>query len=104
MSERRRHRRFARRLQVEFSAGGRKFTGISSDFSEKGLFIRTRQAIPAGAYVDIKVFLPNGSTSTLKGVVRRTARAGADAAHNGVGVELIIRDEPYREFIKTLPE
>ncbi|GAB4388850.1 MAG: hypothetical protein Kow0025_10620 [Thermodesulfovibrionales bacterium] len=102
MPEKRRHRRFEKRLEVEFSAEGQTFTGISSNFSEKGLFIRTRRVLPAGTYVDVRVFLPGGRTAHLKAIVRRAVKASTDLEKNGMGVEVILKDDLYREFMKTL--
>jgi hypothetical protein len=101
MSDKRKYARFTRMLEVEFSAGADKFTGITSNFSKKGIFIRTRYGLPAGALIDIVINLPGNKTSRVKGVVRRSVKAKTSLVKNGMGVELIHRDANFLDFIKA---
>jgi hypothetical protein len=45
--------------------------------------------------------MPGDNVSSLKGVVRRTVKAPVTTAKNGMGVELITRDETYINFVTT---
>jgi hypothetical protein len=95
----RRHARFIRRLETEFSAEGKNYRAISSDFSCNGLFIRTNHAFPPGTVLTIRVHLPDGTPSNLKGKVRRALKTTVVSLKNGMGIELIEKDLPYTEFM-----
>lgn len=101
MSDKRKYKRFNRMLEVEFSAGADKLTGISSNFSKKGMFIRTRYGLPAGTLLDIAIHMPGNKISRVKGIVRRSVKTNTALVKNGMGVELIHRDSNFLEFIKT---
>lgn len=94
--------RFTRRLEAIFSFGGLKFSGISSDLSESGLFIRTRHGLTPGSRLDIEVYLPEGKICRIKGIVRRTVKTSLSALKNGMGIEIIEKDQNYLDFVKTL--
>lgn len=95
----RKHVRFVRRLETEFSAEGKNYRGISSDLSCNGLFIRTNHAFPPGTALDITIHLPDGATSILKGRVRRALKTTVVSLKNGMGVELIEKDYHYANFM-----
>ena len=78
-----------------------KFRGISSDLSASGLFIRTQHGLTPGTMLDIQIYLTDGTVSTLKGIVRRTVKTPMAMAKNGMGIELIQRDQHYIDFLKT---
>lgn len=99
-----REERFTRRLETEFSSGETKHRGISSDLSEKGLFIRTQHGLAPGSILDIVIYLPEKKTARVRGVVRRTIKTQMDVVKNGMGIELIERDINYINFIKTYIE
>jgi len=96
----RRHKRYTKRIETEFSSGDMVFRGISSDLSEKGLFIRTQHGFVPGTEVDIQLILPDGSTSHLKGVVRRTVKTHLHLVKNGMGIEIIESDNNYMRFLR----
>lgn len=106
----RQHERFTKRLETKFSSGDLSFTGISSNLSEGGLFIRTQRGFAPGTIIDIELVLPDGKTSFLKGRVKRSIRTSISThqSKNGMGVELIEKDAAYINFIKSfatnLPE
>ncbi len=95
----RRFKRFTRRLETEFSSGGLSFKGISSDISERGMFIRTQHGFVPGTKIDIKLYLPDGSIANLKGIVRRTIKTPHYFIKNGMGVELIEVDSTFENFL-----
>jgi hypothetical protein len=95
----RRHSRFIRRLETEFSAEGKDYRAISSDFSCNGLFIRTNHAFEPGTVLSIRVHLPEGDTAMLKGRVRRALKTPVVSLKNGMGVELLEKDLPYTNFM-----
>jgi len=97
---RRRHERFVRRLETEFTGDGKTYRAISSDFSRYGLFIRTNHAFIPGTELDILVHTPNGTICHLKGLVRRSLKTPVVSLKNGMGIELISRDSAYVKFLK----
>jgi hypothetical protein len=110
MPEKRKHRRFIRRCGTEFTSGEVTRTGISSDFSLGGLFIRTNYPLPPDTLIDIIIFLPDGGKSKLKGKVRRSAKTQlgkvlgtpVKSLKNGMGVEILERDANYLHLISGL--
>jgi len=99
-----RHPRFTKRLEARFRSGGMSFTGISSNLSESGLFIRTNRGFAPDTAIDIELVMPDGKTSSLKGLVRRTIKTPMSTLKNGMGVELIEKDAAYINFLKSFTE
>ncbi len=104
MKQGRKHERFIRRLETEFSAEGKSYIGISSDFSFTGLFVRTNHPFVPGTIVNLTVHLPDGKASRMKGSVRRAMKTPAVAIKNGMGIELIEKDDNYMNFIGSFLE
>jgi Tfp pilus assembly protein PilZ len=103
-SDKRRRLRFSKRLETKFSSGGIRFTGISSNLSHGGLFIRTQRGFVLGTVIDIELFMPDGKISLLKGVVKNVSKIPIPTIRNGMGVELIEKDTTYINFLKSLTE
>ena len=99
MRQRRKHDRFVRRLELEFSSGGRTYRGLSSDFSCSGLFIRTSHAFEPGSVVNITLYLPDLTPANLTGVVRRAIKTPTISLKNGMGIEIASADENYIKFM-----
>ncbi len=99
-----RHPRFTKRLEARFSSGGMSFTGISSNLSESGLFIRTNRGFAPDTAIDIELVMPDGKTSSLKGLVTKTVKTSMSTLKNGMGVELIEKDASYINFLKSFAE
>jgi hypothetical protein len=100
--ERRLHPRFIKRLPVKFFIDNECLTSLSSDLSESGLFLRTNRGTNVNCVVSMQLFLPSNTVSYLKGVVRRTVRTPFSAMKNGMGIEIIEKDEAYGHFIKSI--
>lgn len=96
-----RHPRFTKRLEVTFSSGGLSYKGILSNLSANGLFIRTNRGFAPGTEVDIQLMMPGNKISLLKGIVRRTVKVPVTTTKNGMGIELTVYDETYRNFVRT---
>jgi hypothetical protein len=96
-----RHKRFTKRLEATFSAGGLSYRGILSNFSESGLFIRTNRGFTPNTIIDIELVMPDNKVSHLKGVVKRTIKTPVSTIKNGMGIELMERDETYINFLKS---
>jgi hypothetical protein len=110
MRNKRQHKRFEKRYEIEFTANGISYRGTSEDFSLNGLFIRTKSPLPPDTVLDMVIHLPNGMTSKIKGKVVRSPETplGKGAGQKqtsfqkGVGVEIREKDASYLEFIKSL--
>jgi hypothetical protein len=55
-----------------------------------------------GTIVEIEIYLPGHKLSRLKGIVRRTVKTSLSLVKNGMGVELIERDQNYLDFVKSI--
>lgn len=110
MPDKRQDRRYIRRCETKFSAAGKTFRGFSSDFSAKGLFIRTNHPFTDGTILDIVVHLPDGSLSKLRGEVKRASKTyfgmsigtPSRSLRNGMGIEIIEKDSGYGHLMRSL--
>ena len=100
--EKRQHKRYISRCEIEFSMNGTIFRGISSNLSLNGLFIKTRNPFPVDKMITITVHFPNGTTSKLKGITRRAVRNPVNNQKNGMGIEIIEKDSLYFDFINSI--
>jgi hypothetical protein len=97
----RKNLRFTKRLEARFIADGESFVGITSNLSETGLFIRTKRGFAPDSILDIKLIMPEGNISSIKGIVRRTVKVPL-SIKNGMGIELLEKDETYVHYVKSL--
>jgi hypothetical protein len=110
MANKRQHRRFIKRCEVEFVADGLTYRGISSDFSLKGLFIRTKNPLAPGTVFDLVIHLPDGAISRVKVRARRAWKTSTGrvmgtpvkASKNGMGAEVLEKDANYLHLIRSL--
>jgi hypothetical protein len=110
MSNKRRQKRFVKRCEVEFISDNLMVRGISSDFSLEGLFIRTNHPYTPGTVFDIVVHLPDGADAKVKGRAVHAAKTPTGkvmgtpvkSLKNGMGIEIIEKDDNYISFIKSL--
>jgi hypothetical protein len=100
--ERRKHPRFVKRLPVKFFIDNECLTSLSSDLSENGIFLRTNRGTNVNCVVTIQLFLPSDTVSHIKGIVRRTVRTPFSEMKNGMGIEILEKDEAYGHFIKSI--
>jgi cell division septation protein DedD len=107
--DKRKLKRFSDRLRISFNVKGVGYTGLSSNFSLSGLFIRTTHSFPPDTLLDITIDLPNDLASHLKGKVVRvsneTVRVMSEKttgyAEKGMGIEIIEKDVLYLHFIRS---
>lgn len=98
----RKSNRFKKRLEVTFTKGTDNYHGITSDLSNKGLFIRTRYIFSPGSVLDIKITLPDGSVSQIKGMVKRAVNIPISTFKNGLGIEITQKDAAYDKFVNSM--
>ena len=109
-SEKRRQKRFQKRCTAEFASDKQTYRGICRNLCLDGLFIKTSKPLAAGKIVHMIVYLPDGSTSQLRGTVTRALkepysvileRAGVPSK-DGMGIQLIEKDANYLNFVTSL--
>jgi Tfp pilus assembly protein PilZ len=100
--ERRKYPRFIKRLPVRFLIDSECLTSVSSDLSESGLFLRTNRGTNVNSIINIQLLLPSNRVSHLKGIVRRTVRTPFSSMKNGMGIEILEKDEAYTHFIQSM--
>lgn len=98
--EKRKTLRKIRRLPITFSDGKDERTGISSDFSATGLFIRTTRALSPGTKVKMVLETDEDKKIVLEGVVARAIKTGIRDFKNGMGIKLSPIPQAYKDFIK----
>jgi hypothetical protein len=107
--EQRKRKRLKKSCQVDFCANNETYRGVSDNFSVDGLFIWTDNLLAPQSVVSMTVHLPDGSTSKLKGLVRRVHKVSHDSVKPsgqifkcGMGIEIIERDPNYMKFFISL--
>ncbi len=100
--QKRRHLRTIKRLEIKFSIGGTGYTGITSNLSSEGIFVRTQKGLAPGTPLDMELYLPSGETIKLRGIVKRTIKTQIQRLKNGMGIGLIDIPQDYITFLKTL--
>jgi hypothetical protein len=101
-TDRRRHPRFIKRLTAKFMVDYHNSTGISSDISENGIFIRTNKGLAPSSVITIHMIMPDNRVCVLTGLVIRTIKTPFPSIRNGMGIELLERDSTFTNFIKSL--
>ena len=100
--DKRKHPRFVKRLETRIVSDHISLWSISSDLSKSGLFIRTNRGLNIDTIIDIKLSLPDNRIALLKGIVRRTTRTGVSSMKNGMGVEIIEKDQTFIDFVNSV--
>jgi hypothetical protein len=74
------------------------------DVSKNGLFIKSNRDFTVGEVVDIEIFMPDNTTSFLKGIVRRKIELPDTYRKSGFGIELIEKDARFIRFVNSVSE
>lgn len=94
--------RKTRRLSVAFSDGKEQQSGTSSNFSLKGLFIRTRKAFNPGTSLKMVIEVDEHQKIDLTGIVVWATRTGNIDFKNGMGIKLTSVPQAYEDYVKGL--
>ncbi len=95
-------KRRIKRLSITFTEGKVEYTGMSSDFSSTGLFIRTRKAFNPGTPVKMVIEVDKNRKIELAGVVTRAIKTGVMDFKNGMGIKLSYIPQVYENFLKEI--
>jgi len=99
--DKRKYPRFNKSLVAQVVADDVSLFVITSDLSENGLFVRSKRCFAPDTIVGIEIATSDNMASLLKGVVRRTIGT-LGSINNGMGVEIVEKDETYIHFLKSL--
>ncbi len=100
MTDRRRAKRTIKRLLITFSNGELEYKGLSSDFSDIGIFIRTRKAFAPGTPVKMILEVDENEKITLTGEVVWAIKTGILDFKNGMGIRLSNVQQSYKDFLE----
>ncbi|TNF55552.1 PilZ domain-containing protein [bacterium] len=103
MADKREAKRKIKRLPVTFSCKTEEYTGISSNFSTSGIFIRTRKNFNIGLPVNVVLELDENSKIPISGVISRAkTKTKFETTNCGIGVQLTEAPEAYKDFLEVL--
>ena len=71
---------------MDLAADPEVYTGITSDISENGIFIRTLRVCSLGTIIKIEIYLPEDKISKLKGKVVVQQELRLRLLKNGMGI------------------
>lgn len=94
--------RKTKRLNVSFSDGKVEHIGTSSNFSLKGIFIRTRKAFNPGTSLKMVIEINEHRKIELTGIVVWATRTGIRDFKNGMGIKLTAIHQAYEDYVKGL--
>ena len=100
--QKRRSKRVIKRLEVTFRARGHTYTGITSDVSKEGIFIRTQKGLPPGMLIEVELYMPSGELLKMQGVVKRTIKTPFQQIKNGMGIEIANPPQIFIDFANSL--
>jgi hypothetical protein len=100
VSEKRRAKRYAKRLPADYKSPKKSGKGFTKNISRVGAYIES-PPLGHGTLIDITLFLPNGKTPSMKGIVRHTDKKnGRD--DEGMGIEFLDVDDEFIHFMQAL--
>lgn len=107
MSEKRRSRRFSRRLKVRFGEKSRPFshTGLTNDISASGMFISTSARMVPGTRLHVEVTTAEGVILYCEGVVARQVVVPPELRtlmRPGFGLRFLTGTEVMSELVPSL--
>jgi hypothetical protein len=99
--ERRRHFRVNKSLISRILAADVNLFVRTGDLSANGLSLISKKCLPVDTVVKIEIAMPDNSVSSLRGIVRRIIDTST-FIHNGMGIELLEKDNKYIQFLKSV--
>ena len=103
-SERRKLKRYVRRIDARFHSGRLRGLGQVGNLSKQGLFIRSEQLPQTGAPIDVTIEMLNGQKVEISGRVRWTTDQlpGCEDTPRGFGVIIDGHVPGYLDFFESL--
>jgi hypothetical protein len=100
--DRRKDKRYLKRLIVKISSEKLWRSGIMKDVSGNGMFVMSSKNFTKDMVINIELPLPDNKTSFLKGIITRNMEIAESNWLTGVGIKFIERDEVFHSFLTTL--
>ncbi len=100
--EKRRSKRKTKRLEIKFITSDYGLTGITSNFSKEGLFLRTQKGLPPGTILILELYLHSGEAIRLSGKVVRMVKTPLLPGKNGMGIELRDVSQQYINLYESM--
>ncbi len=91
-----------KRLTITFTDGVKEHSGVSSDFSSNGIFIRTRKPFKPGTSLKMVLEINENKKIELTGIVARAIKFGTMVIKDGMGVRLDSIPDAYEDFLMDL--
>ena len=107
MNERRKAKRYGRRLQVRFGEGGFEQVGFTQDVSATGMFVVSAKLPAIGQRVHLQVQVTPTQLVHFEGLVQRhkqAPRALQAYSKNGFGVRFLALEELVGDILPKLKE
>lgn len=102
--EKRRDVRFQTKLYVRLKSETLTSWGLLIDVSVNGIFLQCNRDFPAGAHIELEIFMPDNSVSFLKGIVKRKVLMPDTSRKYGLGVKLTEKGTLFSYFLRLLQE
>jgi hypothetical protein len=105
--DRRKHRRYAKRLKIRFGEKGFNHAGLTSDISASGLFVITVNMIKPSTRLHLEVTTPEDTLFYIEGVVVRLAVVPPElrqAMKGGFGLRFLSGTEMMAELVPHLKD
>jgi hypothetical protein len=100
--DKRKHKRYSKRLKVRMSSGNLRRSGIMKNVSKNGMFIMSSKEFTENMAINIELPLSNNKTSFLNGIITRNMGIPESNWLIGAGIKLTEKDETFHNFLTTL--
>jgi len=100
--DKRKDKRYSKRLKVRMSSGNLRRSGIMKNVSKNGMFIMSSKEFTENMAINIELPLSNNKTSFLNGIITRNMGIADSNWLMGAGIELTEKDETFHNFLTTL--
>jgi hypothetical protein len=100
--DRRKGKRYLKRLIVKIGSEKLCRSGIMKDVSGDGMFVMSSKDFTKDMVITIELPLPNNEMSFLTGIITRNVEIDESNWLTGVGIKFIEKDETFHSFLTTL--
>ena len=101
----RKHARYKKDVDVDYKKEAETGHGVSKNISRGGVFVHSDKSFLPSTKINLMLYLPDGTTSSLRGVVRHSSasleKAGSES-ELGMGIEFLEIDSNFTSFMNNL--
>ncbi len=102
MTEKRSSERFSKKLPITFSNDDGHYRGMSSNFSDTGIFVITREPFTPGDHIKMSLEVTEKKKIHLAGTVVRAIKTGIEDVKDGMGIKLENAPFIYHNFVNSI--